>query len=119
MDHSSETVTKGESQGVLMFNQNLTVIYLNPEAKKILLSLDRSHSKKESDTIEIPEGITKACKALTKGLGGIQDTLVDDPSSSTIISSPDGISYSICPLLLDRSPRSSEIAHIMVLLERV
>ncbi len=119
MDHSSETVKKGESQGVLMFNQNLTVIYVNPEAKKILLSLDSSHSKKESDTIEIPAEITKACKALTREIGSIHSTLLDDPSSSAIISLPDGISYSIRPLLLDRSPRNAEIAHIMVILERV
>ena len=102
-----------------MFNQNLTVIYVNPEAKQILLSLDSSHSKEESDTIEIPVEITKGCKALTKKLGGIHDTLVDEPSNTAIISSPDGISYSIRPLLLDRSPRNTEIAHIMVLLERV
>lgn len=102
-----------------MFNQNLTVIYVNYEAKKILLSLDSPHSKEESDTIEIPAEITNACKTLTKGLAGVRDTLVDDPSSQVIINSPDDISYSVRPLLLDRSPRNAEIAHIMVLLERV
>ena len=102
-----------------MFNQNLTVIYVNPEAKKMLLSLESAHSEEESDTIEIPAEITKACKALTKGLTGAHDAMVDNPSRSAIISSPDSISYSIRPLLLDRSPRNSEIAHIMVLLERV
>ncbi len=103
-----------------MFNQNLTVIYVNHEAKKILLSLDSPHSKEESDTIEIPAEITNACKTLTKKPGGIiHDTLVDDPSSQVIINSPDDISYSVRPLLLDRSPRNAEIAHIMVLLERV
>ena len=102
-----------------MFNQNLALIYINPEAKKILLSLDSPHSKEESDTIEIPPEITNTCKALTKESGGIHDTLVDDPYHTTIISSSDGISYSIRPLLLDRSPRNPEIVHIMVLLERV
>lgn len=102
-----------------MFNQNLTVIYVNPEAKKILSSLDSSHSKEESNTIEIPAEITKGCKTLTKESGGIHDNLVDEPSNTAIISSPDGISYSVRPLLLDRSPRNAEITHIMVLLERV
>jgi DNA-binding NarL/FixJ family response regulator len=119
VDELTEIINKRERPAVLMFNQDLSVIYVNPEAKKILSSLHSSDTQEEHNDIEIPEEIIKTCKELKEKLRNVYGSLITDPSNTAMITSHDGVSYAVRAFLLDKSPRNIDIAQIMVLLERI